>query len=122
LQEAIKAWAESRDKEYLFPEKIWAPVLKTLEGCLEKRKNFPLRLKAPLQEVVLENSDRRVWNQGHQEQKATDTGLNIMAQTALRALNRQLGDCYSGYLPGTTPLNVMQSLQKTLGQKNRWVF
>lgn len=113
LRNALENWAETRNKSQIF-EGHWDSVLDTAANTLEKGRQVPLRLKAPLHQVTLENSTRTVWNQGHHEQKATDTVLNIIAQTALFQVNKNLGNIFSAYLPGTTPLNVMLSLQKSI--------
>lgn len=118
LQNAVENWAKTRNKTEVF-EGHWESIFDTAANVLEKGRQVPLRLKAPLREVILEDSKRTAFDQGSSEQKATDTVLNIIAQTALFKVNEALGYIFSMYLPGATPLNVMPSLQKSIAETNQ---
>lgn len=112
---ACRAWAKERDKSFLFRSFNEFDVVASL---LTEKKQLPDSLKAPLQKVETGEEKRLAYNQTFTPQKSVDTMLNIVAQTILCDINKSLGGIFSGYLPGTTPLNVASDLLEAV-RKNK---
>jgi len=113
--DACKAWASERDKSFLFRNFTEFDVV---AAQVAEKKQLPDYLKAPLQKVETDDEKRQAYNQTFTPQKAVDTMLNVISQTVLCEINNNLGGIFSGYLPGTTPLNVASDLLEAV-RKNK---